>query len=182
MIDLEKAFDNVKWSFIDQVLQAMGFGSKWRMWIQGCIKRIPFSILVNGSACGRFVNEKGIRQGDPLSPFLFLLVSEVLTHMFEKATLAGWIGGFTVKKDGIEVSHLQFADDTLVFLDAKVEQLRYLKYILLCFDAASGLHTNFSKTSLFAVGDITNMDGLTEVMGCASGSFSCQLLGDAARC
>ncbi|XP_026396356.1 uncharacterized protein LOC113290990 [Papaver somniferum] len=119
------------------------------MWIQGCIKRIPLPILVNGSTCRRFVNEKGIRQGDPLSPFLFLLVYEVLTHMFEKDTLAGWIGGFTVKKYGTKVSHLQFADDILVFLDAKVEQLRYLKYILLCFDASSGLHINFSKTSYF---------------------------------
>lgn len=85
-IDLEKAFDNVRWSCIDEVLIAMGFGSLWRTWIQGCVSRVPFSILFNGTVCGKFVREKGIRQGDPLSPFLFLLVSEILSFMFEKAT------------------------------------------------------------------------------------------------
>lgn len=132
-IDLEKAFDNVKWSFVDEVLQQMGFGQIWRMWIKGCIEKIPFSILVNGSSCGKFLSEKGLRQGDPLSPFLFLLVSEVLNIMFSKASCAGKVGGFSVKNGGTTISHLQFADDTLVFLDADLEQVRFLKYILLSF-------------------------------------------------
>ncbi|XP_026384912.1 uncharacterized protein LOC113280511 [Papaver somniferum] len=89
-IDLEKAFYNVRWSCIDDVLIAMGFGTRWRTWIQGCLSRVPFSVLVNGSVCGKFVSEKGIRQGDPLSLFLFLLVSEILAFMFEKATVKGW--------------------------------------------------------------------------------------------
>lgn len=127
-IDLEKAFDNVKWSFVDEVLLRMGFGEVWRKWINGCIRRVPFSVLVNGSCCGKFTSQKCLRQGDPLSPFIFLMVSEVLTTMFSKAAEVGWMGGFQVKPNGTKVSHLQFADDTLVFLDANINQ-RSLRFI-----------------------------------------------------
>lgn len=97
--------------------------------------------------------------------------------MFEKAIVKGWLGGFQVSSNGIRVSHLQFADDTLVFLDADIAQVRYLKYLLLTYAMASGLHTNFAKTSLFAVGDVPNMEALTEIMGCASASFPSSYLG-----
>lgn len=176
-IDLEKAFHNVKWSFVDEVLVKMGFGATWRMWIAGCIKRIPFSVLVNGSSCGRFTSQKGLRQGNPLSPFLFLLVSEVLTTMFTKATEMGWMGGFEVKEKGTKISHLQFSDDTLVFLDADINQIRYLKYNLLLFEYVSGLKTNFSKSNIFAVGDVINLDNLAEVFGCSVAAFLSTYLG-----
>ncbi|XP_026420639.1 uncharacterized protein LOC113316707 [Papaver somniferum] len=176
-IDLEKAFDNVKWSLVDEVLQQMGFGQIWRMWIKGCIEKIPFSILVNGSSCGKFISEKGLRQGDPLSPFLFLLVSEVLNIMFSKASRAGKVGGFIVKNGGTTISHLQFADDTLVFLDVDLEQVRFLKYILLSFEFASGLSTNFSKCSLFAVGEVNNLNTSAAVFGCSCEAFPSIYLG-----
>ncbi|XP_026378122.1 uncharacterized protein LOC113272513 [Papaver somniferum] len=71
-----------------------GFSSIWQKWMYGCISKISFSMLINGSTFGKFTSEKGLRQGDPLSPFLFLLVSEVLTMMFVKAEMEGMLGGF----------------------------------------------------------------------------------------
>ncbi|XP_026442924.1 uncharacterized protein LOC113342676 [Papaver somniferum] len=76
-VDLEKAFDHVKWSFVDEVLLRMGFGDRWRTWIKGCIENVPFSILVNGSSHDKFSSQRGLRQGDPSLPFcsyLFLRV------------------------------------------------------------------------------------------------------------
>lgn len=83
-VDLEKAFDHVKWYFVDEVLLRMGFGDRWKTWINGCIENVHFSILINGFSHGKFSSQRGLRKGDPLSPFMFLLVSEVLNIMFEK--------------------------------------------------------------------------------------------------
>ncbi|XP_026398379.1 uncharacterized protein LOC113294180 [Papaver somniferum] len=155
----------------------MGFEAIWRMWIKGCIQKIPFYVLVNGSSCGKFTSEKGLRQGDSLSPFIFLLVSEVLNIMFSKALVAGKLGGFAAKTGGTSVGHLQFADDTLVFLDADIEQVRFLKYILLSFEYVSGISTNFNKCSLFAVGEVVHLDDMASVLGCSCDSFPAIYLG-----
>ncbi|XP_026416071.1 uncharacterized protein LOC113311449 [Papaver somniferum] len=83
---------------------------------------VRFSVLVNGSSTGYFKSKKRIRQGYPLSPFLFLLVGEALSYMIKQAQDQSLISGFNVADDGNSVSHLQFADDTLIFLDADIEQ------------------------------------------------------------
>ncbi|XP_026419867.1 uncharacterized protein LOC113315832 [Papaver somniferum] len=82
-IDFEKAFDPVSWDFVVEMLERMGFGILWMKWIQGCITDTPLSVLVNGSANAKFTTGKGMTQGDPLSPFLFLIVSEALNVFFQ---------------------------------------------------------------------------------------------------
>lgn len=123
-VDFEKAFDHLNWDFLDEFFQLMGFGSKWRQWIRCCVEFTRFSILINGSATGYFKSKKGIRQGNPMSPFLFLLVGEALTFMIKRAQEQGLLSGFQVKNDGLMISHLQFANDTLIFLDADIEQVK----------------------------------------------------------
>ncbi|XP_026442068.1 uncharacterized protein LOC113341382 [Papaver somniferum] len=86
----------------------MGYGLKWRRWIQCCVEHVRFSVLISGSSEGYFKSKKGIRQGDPLSPFLFLIVGEALTAMMKKAQEDGFINGFQVSNTGTKVSHLQF--------------------------------------------------------------------------
>lgn len=83
-LDFRKAYDTVRWSFIDYVLEAMGFGSKWRKWISCCLSSTSMSITVNGSPCHPFKMHRSLRQGDPLFPFLFVLVIEVFNNMFQK--------------------------------------------------------------------------------------------------
>ena len=95
-LDIQKAYDHVNWAFLLNVLRQMGFGSKWLKWIEVCIKTVRFSILVNGVLVSLFASERGLRQGDPLSPFLFILAMEGFDSMVRIATQSRWIKGFQI--------------------------------------------------------------------------------------
>ena len=95
-LDMEKAYDHVNWGFLMYMLQRCGFSDKWREWIWYYISTIKFSILINGSPSDFFGSSRGIRQGDPLSPLLFDVVMEVLSHMLDVAAAAGQFTGFSV--------------------------------------------------------------------------------------
>lgn len=176
-IDFEKAFDHVLWEFVDEVLKMMGFGELWRKWVQGCITNTPTSVLINGSAHNKFTTGKGLMQCDPLSPFLFLIVSEALNLLFQAGHESGHLGGFSMSVNGNKVSHLQFADDTLAFLDDSIEQINYLRYYLLGFEMMSGLRINFAKCSLFGVADATNLEVMSAMMGCKTDFLPSNYLG-----
>ncbi|XP_026455164.1 uncharacterized protein LOC113356280 [Papaver somniferum] len=155
----------------------MGFGGVWPAWIRNCLSYSKISVLVNGSAHGFFSSSKGLRQGDPLSLFLFTIVGEVLSHMLNKAQQIGKISGFSVKNGGIKVNHFPFADDTSVFLDVKHEQVDALLYLLLCFELTSGLKINFSKSCLFGVALNEDIDGFASMLGCKRSNFPSIYLG-----
>lgn len=108
-LDIEKAYDHINWNFLFEMMMRMGFGSKWISWIKFCVSTVRFSVLINGSPEGFFPSNRGLRQGDPLSPFLFILVMEGLSYMLKAAHTRGWIRGFNVAKDRtqrLEVTHL----------------------------------------------------------------------------
>lgn len=176
-IDFEKAFDHVSWGFLDEVLSKMGFGRKWRTWIQGCISNIPISVLINGSPHQQFTTGKGLRQGDPISPFLFLIVSEALHLMFQSSMNLGRLGSFQLGSNGLKIGHLQFADDTLVFLDESREQVDCLRYLLVLFELVSGLRINFAETSMYGVAGDTNLDSLASILGCRHDYLPANYLG-----
>ncbi|RVW51176.1 Tetratricopeptide repeat protein SKI3 [Vitis vinifera] len=147
-IDFEKAYDHVDWGFLDHVLQRKGFSQKWRSWIRGCLSSSSFVILVNGNAKGWVKAFRGLRQGDPLSPFLFTLVADVLSRLIIRAEETGIIEGFFVGRDRTRVSLLQFADDTIFFSKTSMEHLQNLKIILLVFGQVSGLKINLEKNTI----------------------------------
>ncbi|RVX05281.1 Transposon TX1 uncharacterized 149 kDa protein [Vitis vinifera] len=138
-IDFEKAYDHVKWDFLDHVLEKKGFSPRWRKWMSGCLSSVSFAILVNGSAKGWVKASRGLRQGDPLSPFLFTLVADVLSRMLMRAEERNLMEGFRVGRNRTRVSHLQFADDTTFFSNSREEELQTLKSLLLVFGHISGL-------------------------------------------
>ncbi|RVW53855.1 LINE-1 reverse transcriptase-like [Vitis vinifera] len=153
-LDIEKAYDSINWKFLMKVLVKMGFGSRWLDWIWWCISTAKFSVMINGVPTGFFSNFKGLRQGDPLSPYLFVLGMEVLSILIRRAVDGGFLSGCKIKGRGEEemiVSHMLFADDTIIFCEANKEQVSALSWILAWFEAASGLRINLDKSVLIPV-------------------------------
>ncbi|XP_020972640.1 uncharacterized protein LOC107627573 [Arachis ipaensis] len=148
-LDFQKAYDRVKWRFVDIVLQKMGFGWRWREWVKECVSTASMSILVNGSPSKPFKMERGLRQGDPLSPFLFVLVIDVLHRMVGEAVKNRRVVPLLVGKDNVKLSHLQFADDTILFCPP--ETIINYDRLLRCFEVMSGLTINFDKSSLIPI-------------------------------
>nr|XP_016449022.1 PREDICTED: uncharacterized protein LOC107774064 [Nicotiana tabacum] len=130
----------------------MGFGEKWIKWIKYCISTVRFFILINGSPEGFFPAHRGLRQGDPLSPFLFILAMEGLNNMVKTARSQGWIKGFE-------------------------EQLRFLRIILVLFEGISGLHINWRKSHLFPINKVPEMEHLALILGGEVGSLPAIYLG-----
>jgi hypothetical protein len=156
-LDLEKAYDHVNWAFLSYLLRRCGFPEKWRQWIYFCISSVRFSILVNGSPCGFFKSSRGIRQGDPLSPMLFVIVMEALSRMIDKAIGAGMISGFAVSRnvnDPLFIFHFFFVDNTLIFCEADSDHIAHLRSILIWFEATSGLRVDLGKSELVQVGEV----------------------------
>ena len=123
-LDIEKAYDHVNWEALLALLKRMGFGISWCRWIRICISTVQFSVLFNGSPADFFGSSRGLRQGDPLSPMLFLVMIEVFSKMMKRAEGAGLLRGFRAdgrRGEGVYVSHLLFADDTILFCDANEE-------------------------------------------------------------
>ncbi|MCI22150.1 RNA-directed DNA polymerase (Reverse transcriptase), partial [Trifolium medium] len=113
-VDFEKAYDSVNWGFLEYMLRRFGFGELWISWIRACVCAGNLSVLVNGSPTKEVNISKGLKQGDPLAPFLFLMVVEGLGSVMARAVALGIFKPFKVSSSGVVVSHLQYADDTLL--------------------------------------------------------------------
>ena len=147
---MEKAYDHVNWGFLIYMLEGLGFPEKWRKWILYCISMVKFLVLINGAPYGFLENYRGLRQGDPLSSLLFV-VMEAISKMMDKAVTEGRLSGFSVGTsigDHLQVSHLLFADDTLVMCDTDIDQMLFLHLILLWFEIVLGLKINLDKFEL----------------------------------
>ncbi|CAB4286077.1 unnamed protein product [Prunus armeniaca] len=128
-----------------------GFSGRWRKWISGCLESTNFSILIKGRPRGKFKASRGVRLGYPLSPFLFNLVVDVLSRLLEKAQENNMIEGIKIRNEGVEISHRQFGDDTIFFLDAAEENWEHLLELLNLFCKISGLSINKAKCSLLGI-------------------------------
>ena len=148
-LDMHKAYDRVEWDFLMAVMERMGFDSLWRKLILGCISSVNFAILLNGQPGRKFAHSHGLRQGDPLSPYLFLLVSEVLSLCIQSNCDQGNLRGIQMSSPGPTISHIFFADDTLIFLKADEANCRLLSKVIDEYCFASGQKVNKSKSSVF---------------------------------
>ncbi|KAJ9705360.1 hypothetical protein PVL29_003414 [Vitis rotundifolia] len=179
-LDLEKAYDHLNWNFLLFVMQSMGFGEKWIWWISWCISIASFFALINGTPAGFFNSSRGLRQGDPLSPHLFVIGIEALSRLILKAMRGGFLSGCKVNGrsgDGALVSHLLFADDTLVFCKASQDQMAYLSWLLMWFEAILGLRINLDKSEILPVGRVENLEALALEVGCKVGRLPTSYLG-----
>ena len=179
-LDIEKAYDKINWNFLTVVFGKMGFKEKCMGWIQWCISTASFSVMLNGSPEGFFRSSRGLRQGDPLSPYLFVLGMEAFSLLVDRAVEGGFISGYKFKgRNGTErqITHLLFADDTLVFCEDTEDQMTYLSWILAWFEAMSGLSINLDKSSLIPVGRVENVENLAIELGCKIGYLPAEYLG-----
>lgn len=126
------------------------YSSAWRKMIANCISSVQYSVLINGKPRGRIKPSKGIRQGDPLSPFIFVLAMDYLSHLITDLKGKGKIGGvnFGLK---LNLTHILFADDILIFVEDNEEYISNLKMVLLLFEFASRLNINMNKSTIFPI-------------------------------
>ncbi|GLT36948.1 hypothetical protein SLA2020_112930 [Shorea laevis] len=176
--DFEKAYDCVDWSFLDWMMSRFGFGVKWQGWIRECLSTARVSILVNGSPTEEFEMGKGLRQRDPLSLFLFLMVAEGLHGLVKKAKMEGLIQGITVGTKGLAISLLLFTDDTMILGKADSENIFTVKTILRWFELMSRLWINFGKSSVFGFNVSQRwIKGAASVLHCGVGEIPFMYLG-----
>ncbi|WVZ94166.1 hypothetical protein U9M48_040092, partial [Paspalum notatum var. saurae] len=152
-IDFEKAYDKVKWPFLQQTLRMKGFSPLWCNWIQQFVSGGSVAVKVNNNIGRYFQTKKGLCQGDPLSPILFNIVADMLVVFINRAKENGQIQGLIphLVKDGLSI--LQYANDTILFLEHNLEQAKNLKIILCAFEKLSGSKINFHKSELFCYGE-----------------------------
>ncbi|XP_058732569.1 uncharacterized protein LOC131604096 [Vicia villosa] len=166
-VDFEKAYDKVSWNFLRYLLKRMGFGITWMKWMEALIFSSKMSVLVNGSPPEEFEVEKGLRQGDLLSPFLFVIVAEGLRRLVAKAVEMGDYVGFKMRRS-CSMDILQFADVTLLFGEGSWKQVWTIKALLRGFELVSGLGINYHKSKLIGI-NIEN-----HFLDCASLFLSCR--------
>jgi len=151
-VDFEKAYDSVDLEYLDSVMAKMNFPALWRKWISEFVGTATASVLVNGCPTDEFPIERGLRQGGPLSPFLFLLVAEGLNILMPAVVRAQLFNGYSVGLGGdVTLTHLQFADDTLLLGTKSWLNVRTMRAVLLLFEDVSGLKVNFNKSMLTGV-------------------------------
>ena len=117
-LDLQKAYDQVNWSFLKTVLQKFGFDEKFVGWIMECVSSVSSALLINGGITGHFKPNRGLRQGDLLSPYLFILNQEVLSKLLEREHLEGKISGVKANIGGPAITHTMYVDDIILFTKA----------------------------------------------------------------
>ncbi|GJV81698.1 RNA-directed DNA polymerase, eukaryota [Tanacetum coccineum] len=148
--DFEKAYDSVRWDYIEIILKKFGFGDKWCKWIDGCLRTSRGSVLVNGSPTTEFQFGKGLKQGDPLSPFLFILVMESLHVSFQRVVDAGLFSGIKLD-NSTSITHLFYADDAIFMGHWNCYNIELLTRVLEIFHKASGMRINMTKSKLLGI-------------------------------
>jgi hypothetical protein len=172
-LDFAKAFDTVSWEALDTVLQARGFNQKWWRWMTSILQSSKSAVLVNGCP-GPWINcKRGLRQGDPISPYLFILLADVLQVLIRKDTR---IRHPIVEDAGCPV--LQYADDTLLLVRGNLTDVQALKALLDQFACATGLQINYSKSTAVPIFmDEEEVMDCISVLGCRREGFPQTYLG-----
>ena len=155
----------------------MWFLSKWLSWVSSILNSGSSAVLLNAVPGKKFKCKRGVRQGDPLSPLLFVLAAELLQILLNKASSLNLLRP-PVPQPTDDLPIVQYADDTLLKMQADPMQLFFLKSLLNTFAESTGLKVNFSKSSMFSINVTeTTMINLAAVLGCQTGSLPFTYLG-----
>lgn len=175
-IDISKAFDSVQWGFLLNTLKALGLPGKFIGWIMRCVTYPSFSVQVNGELAGYFQSKGGLRQGCSLSPYLFVLCLNVLSKMLDAASIIGEMG-YHPKCKNLELTHLCFADDLMIFTDGTKHSIEGILRIFEQFDKKSGLKISKEKSVLFMAGPERRKEEMVGLYQFATGRLPVRYLG-----
>lgn len=146
--DMSKAFDRVEWSFLKALLLKLGFAKQWVDWIKICISSVSYQVILNGEPKGNISPSRGIREGDPLSHFLFIILTESLISQIQGAEREGRITCRKITRGNPPISHLLFAYDSLFFCKAEASQCAELMKIINTYGRSSRQQLNVGKSSI----------------------------------
>ncbi|PNX95563.1 ribonuclease H, partial [Trifolium pratense] len=154
--DMAKAYDRVEWDFLEATMVTMGFPATMVQTIMKCVTTVKFSILINGYPSQEFYPQRGLRQGDPLSPYLFIICADVLSGLISRAQQEKLIHGIRISQGAPEISHLFFADDSLMFCRATNKEVSTIQDIIQTYQKASGQLVNLTKSEMVFSKGVTN--------------------------
>jgi mannosylglycoprotein endo-beta-mannosidase len=175
-LDVAKAFDSVSWPFLVSVLRQRGFGPRLIGWIILLLSTARTRVVVNGSPGEPFAHGRGLRQGDPISPLLFIIVMNVVSAMFRAAEDSGLLSN--LQMFGIRHRVSLYADDVVVFAKPSMEELQVVYGIIACFGKASGLVVNLQKSTAIPIRCTPQIvEEIAPVLACPIGKFPCRYLG-----
>ncbi|XP_074300324.1 putative mitochondrial protein AtMg01250 [Silene latifolia] len=176
-IDLKKVYDSIEWKFIVQMLLALRFPPQMITWIMVCVSSPWFTISLNGSSFGYFQGEKGIRQGDPISPLIFTICMEYLSRILVVVTDKMDFNFHPLCRP-MKLNHLSFADDLLMFCRGDRESIKVLLKAFVTFSSVSGLEMNCDKSNIYFNGVCqAEIDYVLRISGFKSGQFPFRYLG-----
>lgn len=150
-LDMNKVYDRVEWCFIEKVLLAFGFHATWLGLVMKLVTSVTYHYKVNGFTSSTITPQRGLHQGDPLSPYLFILVADVLSLMINKAVRVGSPHGFQIARGALVLTHLMFVDDAFLFAQADQGNIYQLLYILNVYSKSFGQCINLTKSGLICV-------------------------------
>ncbi|VFQ76036.1 unnamed protein product [Cuscuta campestris] len=162
-IDMAKAFDNLEWQYLQGVLNKLGFSTHAQNLLMANLKSTFLSILINGSPKGYFQMKRGVKQGDPLSPLLFIIAGEGLSRALNLSMKSSYITNYNTGRD-MMISHLAFADDIIIFYNGECRNIYKLKHILNMYMEASGQQINYEK-SKFYCGNKLGRSAISKIEG-----------------
>lgn len=149
-LDMSEAYDRIKWTFLQAVMAKMGFNHRWIQLVKKCVTSITYTILINDQPQQPFNPSRGLRQGDPLSPYLFILCSKALSCLLSKAKSSRRISSLSISKGPFRLNHLFFADDSLFFICKTISiQWSNLVSLLDTYEYNLGQLINKEKSSIF---------------------------------
>ncbi|XP_035545050.1 uncharacterized protein LOC109016147 [Juglans regia] len=178
-LDMAKAYDRVDWDFLLGVLFAFGFSNSFCSLIRECISTPWYSILMNGTTKGFFKGGRGLRQGDPLSPYLFIILQEILSRLIKQSVEEKRFGQFSQARGTRLISHLMYADDVVIFTNGGRSSIRNILRILDIYESWTGQLINKEKTAMFFSNKISiaRKRNLKRLTGFSEGKFPFKYLG-----
>ncbi|XP_057793069.1 uncharacterized protein LOC131009675 [Salvia miltiorrhiza] len=156
-LDMEKAYDRVEWCFLESMLSHLGFHASFVALIMRCVSTVSFCVLLNGFPGSSFDPSRGLHQGDPLSPFLFLVCAEALSGLLRRAETGNLLHGASLCRNSPRVSHLLFADDCIIFGRSNCEEVKVVGEILKDYESVSGQKVNLTKFMISFSGGVPTL-------------------------